>query len=311
VILFVGDVGESLATAAKNYHPSAFQINTDNHKQILTDTSSVEVAYTSFGDLPKITKKQNVFFQILSAADSIYYCPPAVWSDHKDKFDVWSMQRITEYFLHEIHRQKNNVQGLDLPSWRDNQYTTLADYRRSQERQLWIAGCSIAQGDGVKVNERFGSILANMLDLPVSHLTLGGTGIQWCADQILRSDLRRDDVLVWALTSEYRFSIYDQKLLLKHPRDFKSTFLGEMLENMVYTAVISVHQVVNFCKKLDVRLVIMPTICTETVRLLLHDCPDWYAPRYHNEFIDLGSDGLHPGPQQHKAWAEFCHGVLV
>jgi hypothetical protein len=316
MILFVGDVDESLSKKAKDYDSSAFLIDTSNVEKILkTDLTDI-VAYTSFADLPKITEDRNIFFEVLIKANVIYYSPPVIWSDHTEEFDHWSSQRITEYLLLEVHRLNQNVHGLELSSWKDNLYVSfsLVDQRRSDLNQLWIAGCSIPHGPGIKTHEKIGEILASKLALPVSHLTEGGTGIPWAADQILRSDLRPGDILVWAVTSEYRYCVWDKKLKNFNPHSFRSSedrSMGNNLENMLYRAVSSIHQVINFCQKLGVRLILLPTISSEALRLLFHDCPDWHAPDYHYGFVDIGLDGIHPGPKQHAEWADFCYKIIT
>lgn len=313
MILFVGDTDESLSRAAKAVDDSAFLIDGSNYQQVLDQHQYIKVAYTSVADLPKMSLDRNIFFELLDRADQIYYYPPARWSDHTEQFDHWSAQRITEYLLVEIHREKNNVHGLHLAHWHDNAYVALTDQRQSESTQLWVAGCSIPHGTGVDPTKKFGALLANRLDLPVSHLTKPGAGIVWAADQILRSDLRSGDIMIWAVTAEYRYCVWDKKLQHVNPYSFQASQdrnIGSGLENMVYNAAICIHQVINFCEKLHVRLILLPTITTETLRLLFHDCPYWCAPKYRSGFLDIGSDGVHPGPKQHAAWADFCFELL-
>lgn len=313
MILFVGDNDESLAHRAKAHDQSALLIHSNNVNKFLAGDIKVFVAYTALADLPKITEKHNVFFDVLDRAGTIYYCPPHTWSDQQTGFDHWSSQRITEYTLYEIHRQKNNVHGLDLSAWSNNAYIELADLRQIDSPQLWIAGCSIPHGVGVEHSEKIGSVLSKTLSLPVSHLTKGSSGIPWAADQILRSDIRSGDTVVWLVTSEYRFCYYDKKLQHLNPHTFQRSeyrSIGNNLEDMLYRAVTAVHQVMNFCEKIQARLIVLPTLSSETLRLCLHACPHWHAPRYHYGFVDLGSDGVHPGPQQHAEWADFCLALL-
>jgi hypothetical protein len=314
MILFVGDVDDSVRNRAVEYDPSAFLIDSSNLDRVMKSNMVDLVAYTSFADLPKITETRNVFLELLDLAEEIYYISPSRWSDHTDAFDHWSNQRITEYFLSEIDRKKKNVHGLELPSWKNNQYLSLVDKRRGNTRQLWVSGCSIAHGSGVKPQEKFGSLLAGKLDMPASFLTKGGSGIPWAADQILRSDMRSGDILVWGVTSEYRFCVWDRKLYQYNPYNFKASedrSISTNLENMVYRAVTSIHQVSNFCQKSNVLLILLPIISSETIRLIFHDCPDWYDPGYQIGSIDYGTDKIHPGPKQHSLWADFCYNIIV
>lgn len=314
MILFVGDIDDSVRDAARNFSSESFLIDSSNVEKFLRSDSNDLVAYTSFADLPKMTKTRNIFYEVLDQASQIYYVPPKKWSDHSEGFDHWSNQRITEYLLYEINRQKQNVIGLELSSWRDSPYLQLVDGRQGSDRQLWIAGCSIPHGVGVEESQRFGCLLAEKLDLPVSHLTQGGTGIPWAADQLLRSDIRANDVVVWAITSEYRYCFWDKNLKHANPYNFQRSedrSIGNSLENMVYRAVTSIHQVINFCHKIQAKLILLPTIPGETLRLVFHDCSNWHSPEYRYSFIDTGSDGEHPGPRQHAEWADFCYSIIM
>jgi len=314
MILFVGDIDDSVRNRAVEYDSSAFLIDSSNVDHVMKSGMVDLVAYTSFADLPKITETRNVFFELLDLATEIYYVRPARWSDHKDEFDHWSNQRITEYFLSKIDQKKKNIHGLELSSWKNNQYLSLADQRCGDVRQLWVSGCSIAHGAGVESQEKFGSLLAEKLNLPASFLTKGGSGIPWAADQILRSDMRSGDIFVWGITSEYRFCVWDKELHHYNPHSFHASqnrSIGTNLENMIYRAVTSIHQVINFCQKSNVRLILLPIIPSETIRLLFRDCPDWYDPGYQIGFVDYGTDKIHPGPKQHSLWADFCYDIIM
>jgi len=314
MILFVGDIDDSVRIRAIEYDPSAFLVTSSNVDSVMKRSREGLVAYTSFSDLPKITPTRNIFFELLDLADEIFYVSPLRWSDHKEQFDHWSSQRVTEYFLSEINRKKKNVHGLELPSWKQNQYTSLMDTRCGEHPQLWITGCSISHGVGVSEQEKFGSLIAEKLDIPASFLTKGGSGIPWASDQVLRSDLRSGDILIWGVTSEYRLCVWDKKLHHYNPHSFETSefrSIDNNLENMVYRAVTSIHQVINFCHKINVRLILLPIIPSETLRLLFHDCPNWYVPEYQVKFIDYGTDKIHPGPKQHRSWADFCYDIIM
>lgn len=206
------------------------------------------------------------------------------------------------------------MHGLKLPSWKINQYVSLVDQRYGKDPQLWIAGCSIAHGVGVANPEKFGSLIAEKLGLPASFLTQSGSSIPWAADQILRSDLRSGDILVWGITSEYRFCVWDKEMHHYNPHSFKTSedrTIGNNLENMVHRAVTSIHQVINLCEKSHVKLMLLPILPTELLRLLFHDCPNWFDPGYRVEFVDYGTDMIHPGPKQHGLWADFCHDIIA
>jgi hypothetical protein len=81
--------------------------------------------------------------------------------------------------------------------------------RQTEGKQIWVVGCSFAHGHGLDdVNLRFGQLIANKLELPVSFLSITGASNQWAADQILRSDIRSGDIVIWGITGTARTTIY-------------------------------------------------------------------------------------------------------
>jgi hypothetical protein len=312
ITLFVGSNDRYLSECAIKFDKNSWLVDSRNFSKFL-DISQDTVAYTSMADLPKITQKRNVFFDVLDHAGTIFYCPPQQWPDHCDDFSAWSEQTMTEYLLSTINKQKGNVKGLVLPSWTTNPYLQLFDVRRTQSPQLWVSGCSISHGVGVNPNEKFGAILSNKLQLPVSFLTTSGTSIPWAADQLLRSDIKAGDFVVWGITSEYRSMLFDRTLLHKNLHSFsgsESRNIGSNLQDLVFKAVMSIHQVVNFCRSVNATLIMLPVLSTEQLGVLMHDCPDWHCMTYQAAFLDVGRDNVHPGPLQHARWAEFCYAVI-
>ena len=299
--LFVGDNNVGLAEEAQKKDPTAFLIEFENYKEFLaTNYTNNITTYTSFSDLPKITLNQAVFFEVLKKADNIFYCPPEKWSDYSDEFAWENNQLITEYFLYHINLIKKNVQGLDLTSYQNSNYLQLFEFRKTVDKQIWVAGCSISHGVGVLEDEKFGALISNRLNLPVSHLTRGGSSIEWAKDQILRSDIKKGDIVLWGLTQEVRAPKAINKKLIAELDP-----LVLLDETSLYRAVTSVHQVVNFCKKISAQLVILPLICSEHLQLLIHNLDEYYQLPYQTKFLDIGTDGIHPGPIQHQVWAKF------
>lgn len=316
--LFVGDCTEDLALHAKDYDSSAFLVDSNNYKEYLIPTNKTSTAYTSAADLPKITRTECVFLQVLQAADKIYYHPPSLWSDYKDEFSLQNMQKITEYFLYLLQREKNNVQGLDLSSYKNNNYLKLGGVRNSGYAiQLWVAGCSITAGVGVKDHERYPVIVSKLFNKSFVDLSKGGSSIEFSADQILRSDLCQGDVVLWGLTSEYRALIWDRKTqtgssINPYNFDYKNTNCADDIvdETRLYKAVISFAQVENFCKKIGAHLIAVPIICSESLQLLLHDHESYYQIPYQPCYLDLGLDNVHPGPLQHQWYANQIKTIL-
>lgn len=309
--LFVGDNNKALADYANLHHDSVL-ITASNYKQIIKQSLTEDVVgHTSFSDLGKITKTESPFHTLLLAADTIEYYPPARWSDHSDDYQLHSMQRITEYFLYDVDRINNNVTGLTLDHWTNQpNYLNLVDTRKTWKRNLWISGCSISHGVGVEPNQRYGQLLANSLQLPVSWLTAPGSSIEWAADQILRSDIEKNDVVVWGLSSEYRACEWkDGKPYHINTYNFEASETGSLSmvseENRLYKALTAVNQVENFCNKIGAQLIAFPIISTESLRLHLSKNKSYREYNYQLGFCDYGSDGTHPGALQHQKYCNF------
>jgi hypothetical protein len=336
--IYIGDNNTELADTATVSDPAAFLIDHSNYKEFLDRPPSNVTVYTSLSDLPKfptgqtkISKYNNAVCNLLDLADNIFYCPPDVWSDNKniDLSDITnSLQGLTEYILYWFKQQKNNVHNLDLTRYSTQAYTKLADSRKTNNQQLWIAGCSFSHGVGVNANERYGQLLANSLELPVSFLTASGSSIPWAVDQIVRSNICSGDIVVLGLTSEYRFPYWKTDNSVWHvafkrasdhtclPFTNLSTNIIDRLltdDNCFYQSVIRIHQLVNFCNKIDAKLLIVGMLQSSSLSLHLNDLDhfiDYKNFESPGSFIDLGTDNEHPGPLQHQAYADFCQSTL-
>lgn len=307
--VFVGDCDEGLAVAAKLLDPDAFLIDHRVYHKIMDgQIGNAFVAYTSLADLPKITETDSPLWNILKLADHITYCPPLLWSDHTDTFDHWSAQRMTEFLLSEIQRQKNNVEGLNLEHYVSTEWLPVCAQRVHNDTQLWVAGCSISHGVGVKQDQRYGALLSQRLQQPTSFLTMGGSSISWAADQLLRADIKPQDTVIWGITSEYRHSSLINGMIKHQPfwsREVSDSRKEIHIENFFYLGLIAVHQVRNYLNKIGAQLVLLPLLCSENIKLRLLHCAEYCPVPYAEQFIDLGTDHEHPGPQQHLVYADI------
>jgi hypothetical protein len=320
ITLFVGDCTEELADSAKQFDNTAYLIDFSNFDRYLKSSDGNITAYTSAADLPKISKDRAVFYEVLKKADKIYYRPPQRWSDYDPEFAFHSQQRLTEYFLFLIDQERHNVDGLDLMPYARTPYLSLQDTRVGNQSQLWIAGCSFTAGVGVNENERYAVKVAEIFGGKFSDLSKSGSSIEHAADQILRSDIRKNDTVVWTLTSEYRAPYWDraaQEALGINSHSLKQKKNASKADDVtdetrLYKAVISFNQVANFCTKIGARLVAVPNlICTEELQLLLGTHPCYYQLPYQTFYLDIGSDGEHPGPKHHQWHADQIIKILT
>ena len=312
ITLFVGDNVEYLANHAKSHDSNAFLIDFSNWKKILKNYSPEDrfTAYTSLSDLPKIDEHISVLWELLKIAHTIYYVPPEVWSDHSKDFQWNEQQTLTEYYLYQQQLSGKEVHGLDLIHCQTSGYLELTDKRNNDDKLLWISGCSISHGIGVDTREKYGHLIGNTLSMTACYLTMPGSSLEWQADQILRSDIRKSDIVIWGLTNEKRAPIAKNGEVLSWPDDTIEDVEYRLHETRFYKAITSVFQVINFCKKIGCKLILLPIISSEKLQMSLIGQESYHQLPYQIKFLDLGSDGTHPGPKQHQFWTNFCLNIL-
>lgn len=321
-VIYFGDNDSSIAASAQMYDSTASLIDHKNYKHFL-ESNSGGTYYTSIADLPK---NLEVVYSILKKSDYIVYNPPLKWSDHRiiDPLSVTnSIQGLTEYILLKISAvvEVKNI-NLCYPS---NFHLKLSDTRKTNNSQLWIVGCSVSHGIGVTTEERYGKLLSDRLKLECSFLTAGGSSIEWAANQILQSDLRSKDIVCWGLTNYCRIHYYynnklhhilsnsytkDKKLNSVLPIDFI------MNENRLFHVIESIKSVINYCKKLSIKLIIFPIVDDRQFLRFLHNESCFYRFNFpsnqKNElpFYDFGTDNSHPGPLTHKLYSNFLADII-
>lgn len=319
ITIFVGDCTEGLAIAAKQLDQNASLIEHSNANQILAPG----VYYTSLSDLDSISQ----FIKILNQADTIVYSPPLHWSDTKKNFSY--QQHWTEFYCLFFNSQKI-VKGLDniklLPC--QNNMLELVDARKTSNQQLWIAGCSISHGAGVKHSERYGELLSKRLNLPASFLTRSGTSIGWAADQILRSNMSPGDILVWGLTSVNRLTFMNEdcsvsnitvRVYEEYP-EFNNIvpldFIGYE-KNNIFNSLRDIHKVINFCNKQNIKLFLAGLLIDTYSLKYFYDLPNFIqfyginGVDREDVFLDFGSDNYHSGTKTHQWYADELYKMIT
>lgn len=291
--LYVGDCGSYLLDIAG---PTSVLLSSKNYQTYLKTTYTDDVVFhTSMADLPKITNTEAPLYDVMCHADTIVYAPPEVWSDDDGTYQVSNSCDITKYFLSLL--VDKHIIG-DYSSV--NNYSKLLDTRKNNTTNLFVTGCSYTAGVSVNVDQKFPTLIANQLQLPVVDLAKGGSSNEFHADQILRSDICKDDIVVWGITQELRRSEWKDNMERTMPWS-KDTFT----ETSLYKSVIAVQQVKNFCNKIQARLLLLPLLCSERLKVLINTLPEYVQLPYQTQHIDYGTDGQHPGPQQHQVWANI------
>lgn len=313
--LYVGNNDTSVAENAKKENSNAYLIDHSNWNQTHTD-----VAYTSLSDLPSEIELAFLFRQ----ADVIVYIPPInnIWSDGKNsKQKVW-----TEHYLTVFSFVKDK-QVINFNVTKDINDVTikLEDLRKTDKKQLWCVGCSMTYGTGItNVSDRYSNILSEKTNLPMSLLAKVGSSIFWASDQILKSDIRPNDILVWGITSPNRFPYYneedktlyhilygDHKRKSKEITQLKSVITEKFLIdfNLTFLAINQILQVVKMCRSNNIRLVLAGLLPGIEMASYLANLPEYIHLEgqfglENNKWIDLGTEKSHPGPKTHQWYAD-------
>jgi hypothetical protein len=305
--LYIGDTNVELAEKAVSVDPRAFLLDHSNCKDFVINPPHHATIYTSLGDLPT----DQYILSILDLADTITYWPPKKWSNK-------ATQEHTEHLLSLFVKLKNNVNNFSIVSAHpERDYLKLQESRKSEQAQLWISGCSYSYGAGVTKDQRYGQLLAQQLNLPVSFLTWPGSSIEWACDQILRSDIRAGDIVVWGLTNEHRYPYWSKDharvshITVNNTEMFDKYIANKLLvdtNNCLYKAVTQIYQVINYCNKIGAKLVILGLLPSVELSFLIHNNKEYFPHPY--GLVDFGSVDGHPGPLQHQLYADFCQSAL-
>lgn len=303
-VLFVGDNTTTLFLAAQRHDPSTKLIN----KTTISEVGVIPTGHISLSDLT-----EEEFKYALNQADELYYIP---FDDTDNKI----LKQKTELWLrYQSHRKPVH----HLPEINPISILELADSRKTSSPQLWVAGCSFTHGVGVEEKQRWGDVLASILDLPVSTLATPGSSISWAADQILRSDIRKEDLVVWGITGVSRFPYYDGKInhiyftYYQDNPDFNTLINKQLLvsDHTLYKALTSIEQVINYCSSIGCKLLLTRfylDISDHEVPILNYLTKfNFYVDLGNTSMIDYGTDNLHPGIEQHQLYAKTLHKFLT
>lgn len=305
--LFVGDVTDELRIAAQMQDSSAYLINQTNIRD-----SHQGIAYVSIGDLLSIDD----FFNLLCAANKIVYTAPRRWSDNSTADHPYSMGWITAHYIR-LASTLHDIVVENLPE--NNNVVRPLTVRQTDQPQLWFAGCSTTYGIGINIDHRYQNIIKNTLALESTDLSCPGSSIAWARDQILNSDIKSKDIVVWGITTKDRFCWFDGATLThvniayySSCPEFDKVVSMSMLDSphRLYEALSSIQQVNNFCNKIGAHLILanihgnleIAVECAKYKGFVMLHCSkglDWDS-----SFLDFGTDNRHPGIKTHRYYAK-------
>lgn len=313
ITLYLGDAGSYLEKIAKSVDPGASLLTINNFNSLTAGTY-----YTSIKELTSA----KILATVLRNVDKVIYSPPDYWSDEHGRSQL---QQLTEEHLKIFRWVKpvENFASITEPTDQKN-ILALLDSRKTNDPQLWIAGCSVTSGAGVELDQRYGQLIADELNLKVSFITTRSSSVQWAADQILRSDIRNGDTVVWGMAPMTRIPFFNNNELFHvSPMNYISNpKLKHLLDigvldndNQRYQLVTGIFQVINFCSKVKAKLVIAMLGDVELLDYL-KDVPNliilcglWgfdisKGRRINYSYMDIGSDNYHPGANTHQYYAQ-------
>lgn len=318
MILLVGTADEYLIQKAKEYSDNPILVTESNWTEV------IDVGYTGIEEF----NDKLLLLNVLLSASKILYYPDNTIAKFDLSFPTECARGLLENILLAVDQYvpvtnlKNQLLGTAQVDSDTALFLALADQRKTKNPQLWAVGCSYTYGTGVNPSERYPALISNQLSIPVSNLSLPGTSIQWAADQILRSDIKKGDTIIWGLTNKQRMSwVWQEKILnitivdyIKY-KHLEKIFPKKLLideKNSLYQSIIHIHQVINFCNKVDAKLLLVGLLTGPTDLLYLHNLPNFY--QYFNKdnfnYVDFGTDNLHPGPLQHQDYARAIYEQL-
>jgi hypothetical protein len=200
-----------------------------------------------------------------------------------------------------------------------NLFAQLHQHRQSDDKTLWISGCSITYGVGVSWDQRYAALLEEKLKLPTILLAQPSSSIAWQADQLLQSDIRQGDLVVWGLTSFNRINYADgtnwktgtisNYLELPKSKQYWSIDYFNSATQSI-PCIKNILQVMNFCQKIGAKLYLINLLEPTWVDFILSqeetylDLTEPFDLEGRQMFLDLGTDNHHPGPKHHKKYAD-------
>ena len=194
-------------------------------------------------------------------------------------------------------------------------YKNLSFERITDSPTLWVSGCSLTAAIGVSQNESYAYLLSQKLNLPLINHAVGGASLFWAIDTLLRSKIKLNDIVVLGITNLHRYEYFEdtnvKSLPLTYPEKLQHVPL-EYFDSSLHAAKCrnAIYHLLNFCNQIGAKLVLANLLEDTWMPLFYNDCPNFInftkdmSCEGKIKFIDLGTDNSHPGPLQHKKYAE-------
>jgi hypothetical protein len=320
MLLLVGTADEYLVNIANTYSTDAVLITESNWNELAHNLPTV--GYTGSEEfIDKI-----ILLNVLLSATKILYHPKPISTD----FDIWFPTHSTRGLLERqlilvnqtipVINLELHLLGKQTVNKHLTEFLKLTDIRKTNtnKKQLWVAGGSDAHGMGVEKTDRFMNLISDKFNLPLNDLSIPGGAISRLADQILRSNIQKDDIVILSLTPKERKEWWFEDNIHNITIESYSRYswLKKVIperalvdvENSHYQSLTHIHQVINFCQKVKAKLLIFGITGDPADVLYLRTLPNFYqyysSVTQNERFVDYAVDDAHPGPQQHRLYAD-------
>jgi hypothetical protein len=247
--------------------------------------------HTSIGDM-----SVNDLLLIVNKFDSIEFVENGFTDD-----DISKDTRMLMIFL-QTQKPTNNAITADFLSFADHPNLNTRDH----ERLLWVFGCSHSHGTGLSNQfETYGSWLANSLGLPLKLITKPGSSTHWSLRQLINSHIKKNDYVVWQITSPYRLSHFNGKhveeIALSHCKN--RHIIETYSDPQCFFLQLSYLNIgIRYLRSIGVNFVVI-TVDSKNLSEINEYAkyPEFFSPT--DFVVDYGSDKLHYGPLSHKRLA--------
>lgn len=277
-------------------HPN-FDFNSINKNSKLMDNININLRsseyHTSLGDLTI-----HELLSVIHKFDSVEYVDN----------NFIEGEEITKDTLNFLSFVNTRVQVKNFPDI--NNVLSFAEHPDTKsslgEPTLWIYGCSHSHGTGLKdSSETYGSLLAKELNLPLKLITKPGSSTHWSLRQLINSNLKKDDIVIWQITSPYRLSFFNgkhvQEIVLANSNN--RTLIDTYTDEQCFFLQLSYLNIgIQYLKSIGVKFVVVNVDSRDKFNFSYSQYPEYYCAT--NFAVDLGSDNLHFGPLSHKNLAK-------
>lgn len=227
------------------------------------------------------------------------------------------------FLFNRLNLVKEKVIFTEFDPYQRYNYKDLIYKKSNLKPTLWVGGCSVSNGDGVKEKESYASLLADKLKYQLVNLSRSGESIFCTIDHLLRADIQPHDIVIFGVTNFARHEyVRDHKLI--------GSSFGVKGDNFKYLKYIDLeyfesevnalkccHQIfhiINVCNNIGARVIIANILDITLSPIFFKDCEN-YIDFSHtgtlDTFIDIGNDGLHPGPKQHQCYFDKIYQKLI